>query len=276
MNILQELSKIFDKASKAFFNESEQNFLEKTKSLLDKIEFDEKKLKNLEDSFLTYKFPKHNFELNRFGKPSFTLFSNEKLAMDIYYWPESNISIHSHNFIGCFKVLGSNTSQITFDFKETKNMGNISLGELKVKDKFQYKGNDTCIIYRHDKFIHSIKHNENTGKTLIIRTINEPSNLARYYYPNIKHTVDSNNELTIQKILELYQHKQRTDIDEYFKTLNEDDIYIIYLSYMTKIPIEYHEIFFKRLNELEDYNLIENCQKNHSRFIKKLHYIHNI
>lgn len=117
-----------------------------------------------------------------FGQPAITLWSNDLIRLEIYFWINSNTSTHDHSFEGAFTVLEGLSLQKLFKITpKTENSVCFEYSEEEVSHSFLNKGQVQKIKSGHD-FIHKIIHLSIPTVTLIIRT-NKPSK-RQYQFVN--------------------------------------------------------------------------------------------
>lgn len=183
----------------------------------------------LQEILLKQEFPKQTFGIGKFGFPAITLFRTDELRLDLYAWPKSHLSIHSHNFSGAFKVLGANVTHVQFNYKSKKDITEtINLGELEIKSQDILRFGDTEFIDFEDKFIHFVFHHKQEGLTLVLRTnsIDEP--LSVYLYPFLK--IKKRDLLILKKKFELASFSlSQTTLSHFLKHLSDDDLFSSYV-----------------------------------------------
>lgn len=140
-------------------------------------------------------FPKQHFSYGSFGNPNFTLFRENDLFMDVYFWPESKLSIHNHHFEGAFKVLSGKVLSIKYDFQVRKVGEFISIGDLKILEQKNLKTNTVEEVRPYEDLIHTIKHLQPPGVTLLLRRNDfRDQKLSIYLYPDLKVDLGEVNE----------------------------------------------------------------------------------
>lgn len=110
-----------------------------------------------------------------FGQPAITLWSNENLRMELYFWNRSNTSVHSHAFAGAFTVLEGLSFQTLYDLAEINppsSQGTVHFNCLNKKHRFIYPGEVQEII-PGNSFCHDVIHINHPTITFIIRS-NKP------------------------------------------------------------------------------------------------------
>jgi hypothetical protein len=211
-------------------SEKEDNFEDLALNALTELNFTPEQVIGLWNEVLTHDvnlFPKQTYPIGVFGHPSFTLFEKKEYKMEIYRWPISNISIHSHHFSGAFKVLGTKTTHVQYNFIEQEKVcEGISIGDLNIRSNKTLNLNDTCKIEKYDKFIHSIKHNSDGGMTLLIRSKNDLDKyLSIFYYPGLKIELNMKLLLILEKKMEVFKYESnKMGFLDFLKTLSEREL----------------------------------------------------
>jgi hypothetical protein len=110
-----------------------------------------------------------------FGQPAITLWSNEKLRIELYFWNSSSTSVHSHAFAGAFTVVDGLSFQTSFQLEEVQGVeeqGSSTLNCTGKQHEFLYPGK-IQEINQGLSFTHEVIHLQHPTVTLIIRT-NKP------------------------------------------------------------------------------------------------------
>src|SRR5437763_15773722 len=66
-----------------------------------------------------------------FGQPPLTLWNNTRLVVDLYFWVNTETSIHDHSFVGAFMNLRGDSLHCVYDFNVTQALAPaFLLGDL--------------------------------------------------------------------------------------------------------------------------------------------------
>lgn len=233
MNPLEDLRKIFEIARE----KKGSGFREAAGELLKNFDCPADKADELLASVIHHPFPRQNFGRADFGQPSVTLFSDGEIALDLYVWKISNLSIHSHNFQGAFKLLKGESFQQTFSFTDRKELfPGIATGKLSFLEKSTVVPGDVFLIDHQDRFIHSIYHTESPSLTLCLRTIGQLPPLCVYMFPHLEIEHRKERELELFKKLDVLKVLTETQVNSVLDLISEGDLGLLYLTSMDDEP----------------------------------------
>ena len=174
-------------------------------------------------------YPKQNFSVDAFGQPSFTIWRREGISLDVYFWFESNLEIHSHNFEGAFKILRGKSFNVEYNFASQDEYSWGRVGNLEHMPFYQLKKGD-CREISGQNFIHAVIHCEKPTITLCFRKDPADEPLNFYLYPNYEITLDKRLELILQKKMLLEKNSSYSVFD--YDRLSESELgYMIGKSY---------------------------------------------
>jgi hypothetical protein len=145
--------------------------------------------------------------------------------LDLYFWSDSNTSIHDHNFSGAFKVLKGTYYQNRYSFKHVEDIADwVMRGELSIKKIEQIKPLEVVSIPRGEDFIHLTHHQDGMCVTACLRTENRQGAIHSYFPPGLRleYRSLSINEAKLVDYLHFLciDHKRnQTNINETIKAL---------------------------------------------------------
>lgn len=122
---------------------------------------------------------------SNFGQPPLTMWRTERFVVDLYFWIDTDTSVHDHSFSGAFSNLIGNSLNCVYRFEQPVAVDKgILLGSLKLDRSEYLKPGDICAIAAGPKFIHRVWHLDCPTITLVARTITRSRGLWQYsYYP---------------------------------------------------------------------------------------------
>lgn len=118
-----------------------------------------------------------------FGQPPLTVWGTERFVLDLYFWVDTDTSVHDHSFSGAFTNLSGNSLNCAYRFEHAARADDgVRTGSLML-DRAEYlKPGDICPIAAGPKFIHRVWHLDCPTVTLVARTITRPRSLRQYSY----------------------------------------------------------------------------------------------
>lgn len=146
-------------------------------------EFDEEEIINWVGRATS--LPKQLDPRSNFGQPPLTVWRSGGFVVDVYFWVDTETSIHDHSFAGAFTNLSGHSLNCTYRFEQAAPADEgVLLGSLLL-DRAEYlKPGDICPITAGPKFIHRVWHLDCPTITLVARTITRHPALRQYsYYP---------------------------------------------------------------------------------------------
>ena len=122
---------------------------------------------------------------SNFGQPPLTVWRTDRFVVDLYFWVDTETSIHDHSFSGAFTNLTGQSLNCTYQFERGVQADEgVSLGSLQLNRAEHLKPGDVCTITAGPKFIHRVWHLDNPTITLVPRTVTRQRGLWQYsYYP---------------------------------------------------------------------------------------------
>ena len=136
----------------------------------------------------TADFPEQFSRASRFGHPPVTLFRNERFFIDIYFWDEPNIAVHSHSFSGAFTVLRGPSLHVEYEFKANSSEDDqVFPGKTIFRNVEILLNGDVREIRSGSSFIHQVWHAGFPSVSLAVRTVKEPdsSKVLTYFPPRL-------------------------------------------------------------------------------------------
>jgi hypothetical protein len=120
-----------------------------------------------------------------FGQPPLTVWRTDRFVIDLYFWVDTETSIHDHSFSGAFTNLTGHSLNCSYRFERAAQHGEgLSTGSLSLDDADFVRPGDVRPIVAGSKFIHRVWHLDCPTVTLVARTTQRPLNLRQYtYYP---------------------------------------------------------------------------------------------
>jgi hypothetical protein len=120
-----------------------------------------------------------------FGQPPLTVWGTDRFVLDLYFWVDTDTSVHDHSFSGAFTNLSGHSLNCAYRFEHASRADEgIRTGSLML-DRAEYvKPGDVCAIVAGPKFIHRVWHLDCPTVTLVARTITRTRGPRQYsYYP---------------------------------------------------------------------------------------------
>lgn len=118
-----------------------------------------------------------------FGQPPLTVWRNERFVLDLYFWVDTETSIHDHSFSGAFTNLTGHSLNCSYRFEHAARHGEgLLTGSLSLERADFVRPGDVCPIVAGSKFIHRVWHLDCPTVTLVARTIRRQPNLRQYTY----------------------------------------------------------------------------------------------
>ena len=120
---------------------------------------------------------------SRFGQPPLTVWGTDRFVLDLYFWVDTETSIHDHSFSGAFTNLTGNSLNCTYRFEPAARHGEGLLTGSLALDRADYvTQGDVCPIVAGSRFIHRVWHLGSPTITLVARTTKRPPRLKQYTY----------------------------------------------------------------------------------------------
>lgn len=122
---------------------------------------------------------------SNFGQPPLTVWRNDSFVIDVYFWVDTETSIHDHAFAGAFTNLSGHSLNCTYRFEQASSVDEgVQLGSLLLDRSEYVKPGDVCTIVAGSKFIHRVWHLDCPTISLVARTTTRHPGLRQYsYYP---------------------------------------------------------------------------------------------
>ena len=112
------------------------------------------------------KYP--HFEFSDFP---LTIAQGEHCFIDLYCWRRRPTSIHHHHFVGAFQCLSGENLDWTYEYQETKKLGDFhSIGNLNLIKKQSVLPGDIVPIKWQEDFIHQNLHDADLTVNICLRT----------------------------------------------------------------------------------------------------------
>ncbi len=129
--------------------------------------------------------PKQLDPRSNFGQPPVTVWRSGGFVVDVYFWVDTETSIHDHSFAGAFTNLSGQSLNCTYRFEQAAPADEgVLLGSLRLDRSEHLKPGDICTITAGPKFIHRVWHLDCPTITLVARTITRHPGLRQFsYYP---------------------------------------------------------------------------------------------
>jgi hypothetical protein len=120
-----------------------------------------------------------------FGQPPLTVWRTDRFVIDLYFWVDTETSIHDHSFSGAFTNLTGHSLNCTYRFERAAQHGEgLLTGTLSHEDADFVLPGDVRPIIAGSEFIHRVWHLDCPTVTLVARTVKRQPNLRQYsYYP---------------------------------------------------------------------------------------------
>ena len=118
-----------------------------------------------------------------FGQPPLTVWGTDRFVLDLYFWVDTDTSVHDHAFSGAFTNLSGHSLNCAYRFEHAARADDgVLTGSLRL-DRAEYlKPGDICPIVAGPKFIHRVWHLGCPTVTLVARTVTRPRGLRQYSY----------------------------------------------------------------------------------------------
>jgi hypothetical protein len=127
--------------------------------------------------------PKQFDPVSSFGQPPLTVWRTDRFVLDLYFWVDTETSIHDHSFSGAFTNLSGNSLNCTYQFEQAVQADEgVRLGSLLLDRTDYLMPGDVCPIAAGAQFIHRVWHLDCPTITLVARTITRPRGLRLYSY----------------------------------------------------------------------------------------------
>ena len=117
-----------------------------------------------------------------FGQPPLTVWHGERFVVDLYFWVDTETSIHDHSFSGAFTNLSGHSLNCSYRFERPEEVGRgVLTGALELDEATYMRPGDVCPIVAGQKFIHRVWHLDCPTVTLVARTARRASRRVRQY-----------------------------------------------------------------------------------------------
>jgi hypothetical protein len=231
MNFQKDIQIPIQKISNNLISTDEIHFSEVSASLLENFDiacFDKIEIKDLMSSLeIETSSIKQYFKHNEFASYCYTLFDSDSFNIDLYIWDKKHTSIHSHNFVGAFKLVKGKIAHRKYFYKEKSRFSkNISQGELLLDSSTCLNTGDIHEITQGNSLIHRSVHLTCPVITLLIRCKRHLNVELSSYLPNgielknYKDDVFDENDL-ISLFLSQYLHRKPYTDSERASTLEK-------------------------------------------------------
>lgn len=122
---------------------------------------------------------------SNFGQPPLTVWRTDRFVVDLYFWVDTDTSVHDHSFSGAFTNLSGESLNCIYRFEQAVPVDEgVLLGSLLLDRAERVKPGDVCTITAGPKFIHRVWHLDCPTITLVARTVMRQRGLWQYsYYP---------------------------------------------------------------------------------------------
>lgn len=118
-----------------------------------------------------------------FGQPPLTVWGTQRFVLDLYFWVDTDTSVHDHSFSGAFTNLSGHSLNCAYRFEHAARVDEgVRTGSLVLDHAEYMKPGDICPIVAGPKFIHRVWHLDCPTVTLVARTIARPRSLRQYSY----------------------------------------------------------------------------------------------
>lgn len=118
-----------------------------------------------------------------FGQPPLTVWGTDRFVLDIYFWVDTETSVHDHSFSGAFTNLTGHSLNTTYRFERAERAGEgLLTGSLLLERADYVQPGEVCPIVAGPKFIHRVWHLDCPTITLVARTIKRPPRLSQFTY----------------------------------------------------------------------------------------------
>lgn len=120
---------------------------------------------------------------SRFGQPPLTVWYSDRFVLDLYFWVDTETSIHDHSFAGAFTNLSGHSLNCAYRFEQPTEVGKgLLTGSLQLAEAVYLQPGDVCPIVAGPRFIHRVWHLDCPTVTLVARTIQRPRPRRQYSY----------------------------------------------------------------------------------------------
>lgn len=117
-----------------------------------------------------------------FGQPPLTVWHGERFVVDLYFWVDTETSIHDHSFSGAFTNLSGHSLNCSYRFEHRREVGRgVLTGALQLDEAAYLRPGDVCPIVAGPRFIHRVWHLDCPTVTLVARTARRASRRIRQY-----------------------------------------------------------------------------------------------
>lgn len=117
-----------------------------------------------------------------FGQPPLTVWHGERFVVDLYFWVDTETSIHDHSFSGAFTNLSGHSLNCSYRFERPEEVGRgVLTGSLELDEATYLRPGDVCPIVAGQKFIHRVWHLDCPTVTLVARTAGGGPRRRRQY-----------------------------------------------------------------------------------------------
>lgn len=118
-----------------------------------------------------------------FGQPPLTVWRTDRFVLDLYFWVDTETSIHDHSFSGAFTNLLGHSLNCSYHFEPAARHGKgLLTGSLLLNRADYVRPGEVCPIVAGAKFIHRVWHLDCPTITLVARTIKRQPRLRQYTY----------------------------------------------------------------------------------------------
>lgn len=118
-----------------------------------------------------------------FGQPPLTIWRTDRFVVDLYFWVDTETSIHDHSFSGAFTNLTGHSLNCSYSFdRDARHGEGLLTGSLALNRADLVRPGDVCTIVAGAKFIHRVWHLDCPTVTLVARTVKRPPKLRQYTY----------------------------------------------------------------------------------------------
>ncbi len=107
----------------------------------------------------------------RFSDLPVTVYTKDRLHIQVLHWAQSSPAIHNHIFSGAFHLLSGSSLHETYGFSTTRRHGpRVREGVLTPRGVELLEKGDTRAIHRGDRFIHTVFHLGRPSVSVVVRS----------------------------------------------------------------------------------------------------------
>ena len=137
-----------------------------------------------------------------FGEPPLTVFSTERMYIEVLTWLDGTTAVHQHGFSGAFGVLAGSSVQTRYAWAEERRVNTrFKLGTLVPESVEALHVGDVRPIHGGAALIHSVFHLERPSATVVVRDMGDKRHSPQYVYmpPHVAFDPNTNPLLDKQR-----------------------------------------------------------------------------